>query len=126
MSSEQNRVKEMYELTSKEEFERALAANDLVLIEYYYPNNEESAILSEVIKELEKLIDPNILVCKVDATRQDILGEKLSQTPLVRVYYKGAIVFEQKGVFRDKELNIHVLRRGIRSTLNSKGISARI
>ncbi|MEM4846385.1 MAG: thioredoxin, partial [Thermosphaera sp.] len=93
---------------------------------YYLPDDDESFILSEVIRELEKTIDPNILVCRVDATRQDILGEKLSQTPIVRVYYKGSIVFEQKGVFKDKELNLQVLRRGIRSTLNSKGIRARI
>ncbi|MGB9826978.1 MAG: hypothetical protein ACPLSM_00475 [Thermosphaera sp.] len=116
----------MYELNSREEFERALTGNELVIVEYYYPGSQDSAILSEAVKELEKLIDPNILVCKVNALREDVTGEKLSHTPMVRVYYQGALIFEQKGVFENLEMNIQVLRRGIRSTLASKGVKIRV
>jgi len=116
----------MYELNSREELERALTANELVIIEYYYPGSKESSILSETIKELEKHIDPNIFVCKVNALREDITGEKLFSTPLIRVYYKGAIIFEQKGVFENLDLNVQVLRRGIRSTLASRGVEIRV
>jgi hypothetical protein len=116
----------MYELNSREEFERALIANELVIIEYYHPGSKESSILSETIKELEKHIDPNIFVCKVNVLREDITGEKPSPTPLIRVYYKGAMIFEQKGVFENLDLNVQVLRRGIRSTLASKGVKIRV
>ncbi len=116
----------MYELNSREEFERALAANELVIVEFYQPGSEEGAILSETVKELEKLIDPNILVCKVNALREDITGEKPFHTPMIRVYYQGEIIFEQKGVFENLEVNIQVLRRGIRTTLASKGVKVRV
>ncbi|MFZ8783373.1 MAG: hypothetical protein ACO2OR_05260 [Desulfurococcaceae archaeon] len=116
----------MYELKSKEEFIRALTGNEAVLIGFYEPDSDEGLVFHESLKNLERVIDQRILVCKVNVKEHPEIGLGIYRTPTIRVYYKGEVVFEQVGCLSTVELNVKVLRRGIREVFNKRNINLRV
>ncbi|MEM1628423.1 MAG: hypothetical protein QXP02_01690 [Desulfurococcaceae archaeon] len=115
----------MYELRSREEFIRALIGNEVVFIEFYEPGNKESEIFSEAVKRLEKTIDPSILVCRINIKEHPEIVE-YNGVPSLRVYYNRNAVFEQIGGLSTIELNLSVLRRGIREVFKMYNIKLRV
>ncbi|MET1160634.1 MAG: thioredoxin [Thermoprotei archaeon] len=116
----------MLEVSSREELNRALRANDIVMIEYYDPESKKSREFNFVIKELVKYIDPRILVLRVNVKRAPELSSDVSTIPCLRVYYRGELIFEQQGYFGNVELDVYVLRRSIRSVFYDRNLKYRI
>jgi len=115
----------VYEIRSKEEFVRAVKGNDVVLIELYDPDNDECVIMYESMKEFSKYADRNVLFCRLNVKEHpDVI--KAPSTPMLQVYYKGELVFEQIGVLSTVELNMKVVRRSIREIFKSRNINVRI
>jgi thioredoxin 1 len=114
------------EINNREDFIRALKANSIVVIEYYDPENEESTKFDKVVKKLTKYADPRILFLKININRNPELGGGVKELPCLRVYYRGKIIFEQKGSFGKEDLDLHVLRRSIRSVFHGFNISFKI
>lgn len=115
----------MYELKSKEEFVRALRGNDVVLIEYYDPSSKECQIMHESMKEFSKYADKEILFCRVNVKEHPEINS-IIETPTLRVYYKGELVFEQIGVLSTVELNLRVVRRSIREVFRRRNINVKV
>jgi len=116
----------MLEVASREEFIRALRANDVVMIEFYDPESRESSEFSYVVKELSKHADPRILVLRVNVKKTPELGVGVRTIPCLRIYYRGEVIFEQQGYFGKFDLDVYVLRRSIRSVFNSMNLGYRI
>ncbi|MEZ0394368.1 MAG: thioredoxin [Desulfurococcaceae archaeon] len=112
-------------IKNKEELKRALDANELVFVHYYDPDDEQSKAFEYVVRTLEKTIDPRILMCKIDVKNFEGLDE-VRRPPLLRVFYQGQVIFEQIGAFKSIELNVKVLRRGIRSVFERMNIKYRV
>ncbi len=116
----------MLEIKSREEFIRALKANDVVFIEYYDSSSDESKLFYDVMRELVKHIDPRILVLRIDARRYPELSKDVSHVPCLRIYYRGEIIFEQQGLFGIRDLDLYVLRRSIRSVFSDMNIAFKV
>lgn len=116
----------MLEISSHEELMRALKANEVVFIGYYDPGSKEGMLFHDVYRELEKHVDPGILVLKINVRKNPELVKGLSTIPCIRVYYKGRLVFEQQGFFGKIDFDVYVLRRSIRSVFHELNISYRI
>ena len=114
------------ELTSKEELERVLSSEEPVVIEYYDPDEEGSKVFSEVVKELGKVADSRLIFCRINVKEHSALAEGIGETPALRVFYKGNVIFEQRGCFGDPKLDLMVLRRGIRAVFESIRLSLKI
>lgn len=116
----------MLDISSREEFVRAIRSNSVVLIGYYDSESEMGKFFGRVYKELTKHVDPQILVLRVDTNRAVELSCDLKSSPCIRVYYMGKLVFEQRGFFGDLDLDLYVLRRSIRSVLRSYNLTYRV
>jgi len=116
----------MYELRSREELSRAILGNEIVFVEYYIPGNRDSEIFSSTIRDLEKGADPNILFCRVNVVEHPELVKTPRRAPYLEVYYRGRIVFEHHGSLSTIELNLEVLKRGIRSVFRGLEVNIRI
>jgi hypothetical protein len=116
----------MYELRSKEELVRALKGNDIVLIEYYEPQNKDCEIMYGSMKEFSKYADKNILFCRINVKEHPEIGGDVPYVPAVRLYYKGELIFEQLGALSTVELNLKVIRRSIREVLNKHNVRIRV
>jgi hypothetical protein len=116
----------MYELRSREEFIRAIIGNEVVLIGFYDPGDSESRVFDESLKSLERVIDQRILVCRVNLKDHPDCGVNVLQTPSIRVYYRGEVIFEQIGCLSTVDLNVNVIRRGIRDVFAKRAINIRI
>jgi hypothetical protein len=116
----------MYELRSKEEFIRALNGNEVVLIGFYEPDIRENRVFDESLKNLERVIDQRILVCRVNMKDHPEIDHGVYKVPTIRVYYRGELVFEQIGCLNTVELNVKVIRRGIREVFRKRNINVRV
>jgi len=116
----------MLEISSSEELERALLFNEVVMIGYYDPESREATLFRKVYKRLSEHADPRILVLVANLRNIPELLRDSTTTPCIRVYYRGALVFEQKGLFGDEELDVFVLRRGIRAVLRELNVHFRV
>ncbi|ADI32286.1 thioredoxin family protein [Staphylothermus hellenicus] len=116
----------LVEISSKEEFFRAVKSNDVVIIEYYNQNSVESKKFSRVVKQLSRYADPRILFLRINIGKNPDLGEGVNEIPCIRVYYKGKMIFEQKGSFGREDLDLFVLRRSIRSVFYGFNIAFKI
>ncbi len=114
------------EINNREDFIRALKANNIVVIEYYDPDDTESTRFDRVVKKLTKHADPRILFLKINISKNPELGDGVNKLPCLRVYYRGRIIFEQKGSFGKEDLDLYVLRRSIRSVFHGFNISFKI
>jgi hypothetical protein len=65
----------MYELKSREDFIRAIRGNEVVLVEYYKPEDKDCEIMYESMKEFSKYADKNILFCRVNIKDHPELGD---------------------------------------------------
>jgi len=115
----------MYELKTKEELIRAIMGNEVVLIEYYEPENKDCEIMYESMKEFAKYADKSIFFCRVNIREHPEMAD-VSSIPALRVYYRGEVVFEQLGVLSSPELNLRVIRRSIREVFSNRNISIRV
>jgi len=115
----------MYELKSREDFIRAIRGNEVVLVEYYKPEDKDCEIMYESMKEFSKYADKNILFCRVNIKDHPELGD-VDSAPAVRVYYRGELIFEQLGVLSNADLNLKILRRSIREVLSKRNIYVRV
>ncbi|WP_276814770.1 hypothetical protein [Desulfurococcus amylolyticus] len=116
----------MYELRSREELTRAIIGNEVVFIEYYIPNNRDSENLTAAVKSLEEDGDSRILFCRINMTEYPELVETPRGIPYVEVYYMGKRVFEHYGSLSTADLNLQVLRRGLRQVFRELNINLRI
>jgi thioredoxin 1 len=116
----------MLKISTREEFVRALKANELVMIGYYDSGSKDSSIFRDIYRELVKHTDPRILPLIIDTKETPELANDLSTIPCIRLYYRGRLIFEQQGVFGDRELDVLVLRRSIRSVFHSLNLSFKI
>lgn len=114
----------MYELKSREEFIRALRGNDVVLVEYYDPDIKDCEIMHESMKELSKHIE-KVLFCLINVKKHPEI-DKVTETPTLRVFYRGELIFEQIGTMSTVELNLRVVRRSIREAFQKQNINIRI
>lgn len=119
----------MYEVNSASELKRILKAYDIVMIGYMDP--EASGKMEKefwrAVKELFRKIhvSSSVFTAWINA-RNNELANDVKTVPMLRVYYRGRIIFEQYGGFGDRELDLYVLRRSIRSVFEKLGISYRI
>ncbi len=116
----------MIEVRSREEIDRAIASNRVVIIEYYDKESRIGREFSRAVKYLEKHIDPSILILRVSAREHPELLDGVKELPLLRVYLDGKLVFEQQGGFGKTDLDLMVLRRSIRSVLRSFNVAFKI
>ncbi|MCC6010960.1 MAG: hypothetical protein LM556_00990 [Desulfurococcaceae archaeon] len=116
----------MYELKSREEFIRAIIGNEVVLVGFYEPDDTESRVFDESLRSLERVIDQRILVCRVNLKDHPDCGIDVPQTPSIRVYYRGEVIFEQIGCLSTVDLNVNVIRRGIRDVFTKHAINMRV
>ncbi|MEM2025779.1 MAG: thioredoxin family protein [Desulfurococcaceae archaeon] len=115
----------MYELKSKEEFIRAIRGNEVVLVEFYEPNDRDCQIMHESMKEFSKSVDQNMLFCRVNIKEHPEIAD-VNDLPTLRVYYRGELVFEQIGTLSTVDLNLKIVRRSIRETFKARDISVRV
>lgn len=115
----------MYEIRSREEFIRAVRGNEIVLVEFYEPDNRDCQIMYESMREFSKYADRNILFCRVNVRELPDVA-KVDDLPTLRVYYKGELIFEQIGVLSTVDLNLKVVRRSIREVFRSHNIDVRV
>lgn len=115
----------MYEIRSKEEFMRAIGGNEVVLVEFYDPDNDDCLIMYESMKEFSKQADRNILFCRVNVKEHPDIA-KVDSTPTIHVYYRGELIFEQIGALSDVELNLKVVRRSIREVFRTQNINIKV
>lgn len=108
---------------SKDELEKLIQRIKIVLV-VFIDNSEESRSISYAARMFEHLREPMITVVIIDTTK--IHDEKLlaeaTITPLVRLYIKGELVFEQKGGMGYYQKDFIVLKEGIKSVLAGRGI----
>ncbi|ABN70358.1 hypothetical protein Smar_1266 [Staphylothermus marinus F1] len=116
----------LIEINSREELFRAIKSNDVVIIEYYNLDSHESKKFSRVVKLLSRYADPRILFLRINVGKNPDLSEGVNEIPCIRVYYKGKIIFEQKGSFGKEDLDLFVLRRSIRSVFHGFNIAFKI
>lgn len=114
------------EISTREELVRAIKANNVVVVEYYKPDSIESKKFGRVVKQLTRYADPRILFLRVNIDKNPQLGDGIDEIPCIRVYYKGKIIFEQKGSFGKEDLDLLVLRRSIRSVFHGFNIAFKI
>ncbi len=112
----------MIVVSSKDELERIVKRNSIVVVEYYASWIPESRYFTSVMEELEKHASPDVRIVRVDLEKVE-LDEELKDIvpPYVRVYVNGEVVFEQEGCFMDVSKDVLVLRRGIRDVLRKLG-----
>lgn len=115
----------MYELKSKEEFARALKGNEVVLIEYYEPENRDCEVMAQSMREFYKYADRNILFCRINTRDHPEIAD-VESTPAIRVYYRGELIFEQLGVLSTVELTVKVVRRSIREVFRKHNIDLKV
>lgn len=115
----------MYELKSREEFMRAIKGNDIVLVEFYKPGDRKCQIMHESMKEFSKLADRDMLFCRVNIGEHPEIAD-VSELPTLRVYYRGELIFEQIGSLSTVDLNLKIVRRGIREIFRARDIHVRI
>lgn len=115
----------MYEIKSKEELARAILGSEVVLIEYYEPDNRDCEVMYESMKEFSKHADRDILFCRVNRREHPEIAD-VDSIPAVRVYYRGELVFEQLGVLSTVELTVKVIRRSIREVFHKRNIQVRV
>ncbi len=113
------------EISHRSELLRALQSNQVVIIEYSDPEKDESKSFNRIIKMLSKYADPTILFLRINIKNSNISSE-LPRTPCIRVYYRGKVIFEQKDFFGKEDMDLYVLRRGIRSVFKTYNIPLRI
>ncbi|MEM0380387.1 MAG: thioredoxin [Desulfurococcaceae archaeon] len=116
----------MLSISSREEFIRAIKANDIVIIGYFDLDSEEGKFFNKVFTELSKYVDSRILVLHVDTSNYNELVSDLQHKRCIRVFIGGKLVFEQYDLFGDLDLDIFVLRRSIRSVLRENNVNYRI
>ncbi|MEM0355837.1 MAG: thioredoxin family protein [Desulfurococcaceae archaeon] len=116
----------MLEIRNREEFNRALLSNEVVFVQYYSSINNKFDFIREVIKRLCETIDPRILVLSINIDESPELARDTDALPCFRVYYNGKMVFEQIDFFYQLDLDLSVLRRGIRSVFNSLNVNYRV
>ncbi len=116
----------MIEVESKTDIERAILSNKVVIIEYYKENDSRNKEFSRAVKYLERHVDPSILVLRVCIDKNPELSKDIKDTPALRVYLDGKLVFEQYGSFGKSDLDLYVLRRSIRHVLRSFNISLKV
>ncbi len=119
----------MYEVSSVSELKRILRAYDIVMIGYIDPEvsgkmeKEFWRAMKELFRKIH--ISNNIFTAWINA-RNIELANDVKTVPMFRVYYRGQIIFEQYGGFGDRELDLYVLRRSIRSVFEKLGITYKI
>jgi len=116
----------MYEVSSIDEIKRAISSNRVVIIEYYDPDSRESREFSKAVKAMEHTLDPSILLLRVSIKKFPSLIDGIKEIPCIRVYLDGRLVFEQRGSFGNRDLDLIVLRRSIRSTLRNLNATFKI
>lgn len=116
----------MYELRSRDELERALRANELVIVLYYGERGPEQDTMMETLRRLEESADPRVLFCSVNVLEHPELVEGVDRVPHLKLYHNGEVVFEQVGSLTSAELNLFALRRGMRSVLAARNVNIRI
>jgi len=121
-----NRCAGLIEISSRDDFIRAIKANKVVIVEYFDPDNENSKKFYLTIKDVERHVDPSILVARINIRKIPELSKGVHTLPCIRVFLDGEVVFEQQGVFGKRDLDLMVLRRGIRSVLRSRNVSLKI
>ena len=115
----------MIELKSKSEFIRTLQGNEIVLVEFYKPGDKDCEIMHETMKEFIKYADQNILFCRINIMEYPEF-EGIDKIPVIRLYYRSKLVFEQIGTLSTAELNLKVLRRSIREVFRSHNVGIRV
>lgn len=115
----------MYEIRSRDELNRALQGNEIVLVEYYEPGNKDCEVMYESMKEFYKYADKDIFFCRVNRREHPDIAD-VDSIPAVRVYYRGELVFEQLGVLSTVELTVKVMRRSIREVFQKRNISVKV
>lgn len=116
----------MYELRNRDELERALRANELVVILYYGERGPEHDTMMETMRKLEESADPRVFFCGVNVAEHPELVEGVERVPHLKLYYNGELVFEQVGSLTSTELNLFALRRGMKSVLAARNVNIRI
>ncbi len=119
----------VYEIRSNEELYRILNSYSLVLIQYLDPNRDrESRELYYAFRELSKILSVNMdaIAAIVRIDKYPELARDVDKTPLLRVYHRGRIIFEQYGGFSERDLDLYVLRRSIRNTLHRMNLRYRV
>ncbi len=116
----------MIEINTRDDFIRAIKTNQVVIVEYFDPDNEESKKFYPTMKDVEKHVDPSILVLRINVKKTPELSNGIHTLPCIRVFLDGKVVFEQQGVFGRRELDLMVLRRGIRSVLRNRNVLLKI
>ncbi len=119
----------LYEIRDRNEFTRILKAYRLVLLQYLDPSRDkESRELYYAFRKLSEIVSGNrdVIAAIIRIDKYPELASDISKTPLLRVYYDGKVIFEQYGGFSERELDLYVIRRGIRSVLYKMNLNYRI
>ncbi len=113
------------EVDNKGLINRALRFYEVVVIEYYDPDNPVSYEFSRAVRAMAATSDPSVMYLRVNVKRHPELAEG-GEAPMLRVYHRGVLVFEQQGGFGKKDLDLYVLRKSIRETLRGLDINIRV
>jgi hypothetical protein len=119
----------IYEVKSSEELYRILKSYELVVIQYLNPDKDkESRELYHAFRKLSTILSRNrdAIAAIIRTDKYPELARGINREPLLRVYHRGRIVFEQYGGFGERELDLYVLRRSIRDTLYKLNLRYRI
>jgi thioredoxin 1 len=112
-----------------DEYEHLIRSGEIVIVHYYDQTDKsiESRELYYAFKDLARQLSDrlNIITLQVDISQGEFTRLGV-EAPTVRVYYRGRLVFEQKGGFSNSTLDYYVLRRSIRETLQRSKVDVKI
>ena len=114
------------EVRSKKELDEIIKTHRAVLVEFRDHNKFESRYMTRILESLASVITRDIELVYIDVSRNDEVARELDETPTLRLYVNGRLVWEQEGCLLNEEADKLAIRRGIRDTSKRLGLGLRI
>ena len=112
------------EVKTREELEEILRKYELVFLEVRNKNSYESRYLSRILASIFGSLSDRIKTVFIDHELAPKLLEDYPggrYTPLIRLYIRGQVVWEQEGVLANENADKIAIRRGLREILKQHG-----
>lgn len=100
-------------LETREDVNKFVSSNKVAVIVYTDPSSELGKHIISVLKRLEALSKGEIMY--------GVYPHAEGDRPVIRMYYRGSTVFEQKDCFGIFQLDYRALKLGFRNILQARG-----
>ncbi len=112
------------EIKTREELEKILREHELVFLEVRNKDSYESRYLSRILASILGPLGSRIKMVFIDHKQAPELLEDYPRgryVPIIRLYIRGQMVWEQEGVLANESADRLAIRRGLREVLKQHG-----